>query len=108
AGAGAPVKDGDAEEAQTRHGKAGDGAALEGDVQGGGQTVLGGLGGADVGAHGDVHADVPGDGRADGADEEADGGGRPEGDEDDHRQDDGEDRHRLVLAVQVGHGAFLN
>jgi hypothetical protein len=51
---------GDAEQAQADHQQAGDGAAAEGDLQRRIEAVVGGLGGAHVGAHRDVHADVAG------------------------------------------------
>ena len=102
------VEAGDAEQAQTDHQQAGDGAAAEGDLQGGIQSVVGGLRGAHVGAHRDVHADVagqPGEHRADG---EADGGGYTDEDPDDHQQHDPGHADGGVLPVQVGLGAFLN
>ncbi len=69
------VEAGHTEQAQADHQHAGDGAAAEGDLQGGIQAVVGGLGGAHVGAHRDVHADVAGQSGEHGADGEADGGG---------------------------------
>ena len=65
------VVTGDAEQAQAHHQHAGDGAALEGDLQRGVEAVVGRFGGAHVGAHRDVHADVAGEAREDGADREA-------------------------------------
>ena len=64
---------GDAQQAEADHQHAGDRAGAEGDIQAGGKATLGGLRGADIGAHRDVHADIAGRGRQHGADDEADG-----------------------------------
>ena len=100
---------GDAEQAQADHEHAGNGAAAECDVERRIDALGGRLGGADVGAHGNVHADVPGQARENGTDREADGHcpvAKAEAqDEEQHHADD---RDRRVLAVHVGLCAFLD
>ena len=99
---------GDAEQAEADHQHAGDGAGPEGEIQAGGEALLGGLRGADVGAHRDVHADIAGSRRQHRADDEADGDMDAEGqakDDQDHHADDAD---RGILAVEVGAGALLD
>jgi hypothetical protein len=66
------VVDGNAEQRETRHQHAGDGARLEGDVEAVAQRLHRRLRRADIGADGDVHADEAGEARQNGADQEAD------------------------------------
>jgi hypothetical protein len=73
---------GDAEQTETHHQQAGDGAAAEGDLQRRVEAGVSGLGGAHVGAHRDVHADVAGGAGQHRADDEAAG---PEKQEIPHR-----------------------
>jgi hypothetical protein len=65
---------GDTEQRQTHHQQAGDGAAAEGNLQCGVEPVVGGLGGAHIGAHRDIHTDVAGGARQHRADDEAERG----------------------------------
>ena len=99
---------GNAQKAETDDQHAGDGAALERDVEGLVDAGFGGLGGPDVGADGDEHADEAGEAGEEGADGEADSGlgaeGGKKGDEHDHA-DSGDDR---VLALHVRAGTFLD
>jgi hypothetical protein len=99
---------GHAEQTQAHHQHAGDGAAAERDLQGGVHALVGGLGGAQVGAHRDVHADVAGGAGQHRAEREADGGqraqGHPQADEQ-HRTDDADGG---VLTVEIGACALLD
>ena len=101
---------GDAQQAQAHHQHAGDRAALEADVQRGIQAQRRRLRGTHVGAHRDEHADEAGSAGQDRADRETDRGrpaiGQQEADEEE--QDDADQADRLVLATQVGAGAFLD
>ena len=54
------VQDGYAEQSDADHADAHHRAAGEGDAEGGVQSALGGGGGADIGAHGDIHPDETG------------------------------------------------
>ena len=102
------VVTGDAQQAQAHHQHAGDGAALEGDLQRGVEAVVSRFGGAHVGAHRDVHADVAREAREDCAD------GEPAGRHPVERKPDGNEQHhthdgdRGVLPVEVGLGTGLD
>src|SRR6185503_10527866 len=102
------VVTGDAEKAQADDEKTRDGAALEGQLQGGIQALRGRLRRAHVGAYRDEHADVAGEAREDRAYEEADGRVPIQRDTEDHEQHDARDRDRRVLPVHVGARAYLN
>ena len=107
AGAQHAVVAGDAEQTQPDHEDAGDGAALEGDVERRRDAAARGLGDAGVRAYRDVHADVARRGRQDGADEEAERllpaeRARHRVREQEQRGDhDRDDADRAVLPIQV-------
>ena len=90
-----------AEQAQSHHQHAGDGAAAEGDIQRGVDTLAGGFGGTHIGAHRHVHADVTGEARQDGADGESRCRGAAQCDPDQHEQHRADNGDGGVLAVQV-------
>jgi hypothetical protein len=98
----------DPDQAEAHNQQAGDGAAAEGDLHGGVDAVIGGLGGAYVGANRDGHADVAGQAREQGTDGEAERGGPVEKQADDEEQHDTRHADGRVLAVQVGLGTFLD
>ncbi len=103
-----PEVAGHAQQAQAHDQHAGDGAALEADVQRGVKAFGGGLRGTHVGAHRDEHADEAGQagqGRTDG---EADGGRPADGKADQHEQNHADDGDGPVLAAQIGSRAFLD
>ncbi len=96
------------DEAEAHHQHAGDGAALEGDVERRADAAARGFRGAHVGAHRDVHADVARRARGHRADREAArrGPAQHEADHDEqHHADDGDGR---VLPVEVRLGARLH
>jgi hypothetical protein len=101
-------EDAHAQQAQAHHQHAGDGAALEGDVQRRADALGGRLRGAHVGAHRHVHADEAAGARQHRAEHEADGrlGAQEHGDQ--HRQHHADDGDGAVLPRQVGRGALLN
>ncbi len=101
---------GNAEQAEADHQKAGDGAALEGDLQRVVQADARRLGGAHVGAHRDVHADDAAGARKDRADEEAPGRrpAEPGHQADDEEQHDADDGDGLVLAPEIRGRAFAH
>ena len=105
---------GDAEQAESDDQDAGDGAALEGDVERGRDAAPGGLGDARVGAHRHVHADVARRSGQDRADQEAEGllpaeGARDGvGEQEQRRDHDRDDADGAVLPVQVGVRALLD
>jgi len=84
------------------------GVAAEGDLQGIGQSRARRLGGAQIGAHGDVHADVAGAAREQGADQEAEGRPPVQGQAQDQEQHDADNGDGRVLPVQIGGGALLD
>ncbi len=101
---------GHAEQAQTHHQHAGDGATTECHGQGVIQTSGSSLCGAHVGFHRDVHADVASQAREDRADGKAQGCGpaQTRHEQDDQEQDHPHDGDGAVLAVQVRLGALLD
>ena len=68
------VVTGNAEQAEADDQHAGDGAALEGDVEGFDDARFGGFSGAHIGAHRDEHADEAGQAGEERTDGKADGG----------------------------------
>ena len=102
------VVDGDAQQPEPDHQHAGHRPGFEGDVQRRRQALAGGLGGADIGAHGDVHADIAGGAAQHRADDEADGDIHPQSEGEDHGDDDPHDGDGRILPVEIGAGAFLN
>jgi len=100
----------DVQQAKTDHQHAGDGAALEADIEGIIQAAGGGLSGAHIGAHGNEHADEAGKAGQYGADGEADGGlpAQRRHKANDYKQHDAYDGDSAVLAAQIGAGAFLH
>ncbi len=98
---------GDPQQAQSYHQHAGDGAALEGDIEGSVQAFLGSFSGADIGTHGDVHADESRRTREQGAYCESDGSLPAQRCEDDGEQYQAYDGDGEVLPCEVGGGAFL-
>ncbi len=99
---------GDPEEGQANHEEAGDGAPLEGDVQGGRDPSSGGLRDASVRSYGQVHPDESRSAREKPADHEPDRGldvlQRDQQDRHDYA-DAGDDR---VLPPQIRGGALLD
>ncbi len=91
-----------AEQGQTRHQHAGDGARLEGELEAAGERLGRRLRGADVGAHRDVHADEAGRARQDCADQEADRDPDAEEVNQQREDDDADDGDGHVLAAQIG------
>ena len=71
---------GDTQQAEAHHQHSGDGAAAERHRKRGIQAVVGGFGGADVGAHRHVHADVASQTGEHCTDQETEGRGPVEGD----------------------------
>ena len=103
-----PEEQAHAQQAQAHHQHAGDGAALEGDIERRADAPRGGLRGAHIGAHRDVHADEAAGPREHRTDDKADCGGAVEEDADEHRQHHPNDGDRLVLSRQVGCRTLLN
>ena len=99
---------GDAQQAETNHQHAGNGATLEGHVQRLVQADGCRLRRAHVGANRNVHADVAGSARQYGTNHEADCRLCPEKYQDQHSKYRADDTDRRVLAVEVGLSAFLN
>ena len=102
------VVTGHAEQAEANHQHAGDGAALEGDVERFVEADARGFRGAHVGAHRDVHADVAGRAGQHRADHEADRGRHAKEDADQHGQHRADHADGRVLTVQISLGAFLH
>ena len=104
------VVGGDAEQAEPDHEQARDRACVERDLEGRPDAVLRRLGGADVGADGDVHADEAGRGGEHGTDQEPERDAPPEivPEADTEEEDDRDDRDGQVLATKVGGGSLLD
>jgi hypothetical protein len=99
---------GDPEQAQADDQHAGDGTALESDVERLVEADPRRFGGSHVGAHRNIHADVAGGARQHRADDEADSGRCAKENPDGGGKDYADDANRGVLTVQVGLRAFLN
>jgi hypothetical protein len=96
------VVDRNAEQRETRHQHAGDGAGLEGELEAAGERADRSLRGAHIGAHGNVHADEAGRPRQHGADGEADRH-QPAEEIADHEEDhDADHADGRILAFQIG------
>ena len=99
---------GNTQKAEADHQHAGDGAALEGDVEGFVDAGFGCLGGAHIGANRDEHADEAGQAGEKRADGKADGGLGAEGGKERHEHDRTDHGDDGVLALHVGAGTFLD
>ena len=97
-----------AQQRERSNGQAHGEARLEADVQRGGHGLLGGVGGARIGARGHVHADVAGERRQDAAGHERDGRDRGQRHRHHHGHHDHEDDEQLVLAHEERLRALLN
>ena len=102
------VVDGDAEQAEGHDEHARDSAGLEGDAERGREAFGGRFGGAHIGLHRDGHADIAGDAREHRADQIAEADMEAEEDPEQQKHDRADHGDGHVLAVQIGHGAFLD
>ena len=102
------VEDADRKQGETDDQKTGDSAAIERDAHGRGPGLRRGLGGADVGQHGDAHADVSGRERAKRADQKSNGRRDCLEKEEKNENHDGNHADGPDLALEVGLGAFLD
>ena len=100
--------DGDAEQRETRHQHAGDGAGLEGELKSAGQRRGRRLRGAHIGAHRHVHADEAGRARKHRADQEADRHQHAEEVSQQREDHDADHADGHVLALQIGLRAFAH
>ncbi|MGY4428526.1 hypothetical protein ACVWWO_001003 [Bradyrhizobium sp. F1.13.1] len=100
--------EGHAEQRETRHQHAGDGARLEGKLETTRERCRRRLGGAHIGADRDVHADEPGRPRQDRADGKTDRDIEPQEIGKQHEDDDADHSDRGVLTPQVGLCAFAH
>ena len=98
----------DAEQRQAGDQEAGDGARLESELESIGERADRGLGGAHIGAHGDVHADEAGGARKHRADEEPERHQPAEEVREDEKDHDADDADRGVLALEIGLRAFAH
>ena len=102
------VVSGHAQQPQAHHQHAGDGAAAEGDLERGIDSIVRRLCGAHVRANRDEHADVAGKSGQNGADGESPRRGPAQTQAQNQEQNDADHGDGGVLAVEVGAGTGLN
>ena len=97
-----------AQQAQADHQHAGNGTALEGDVQRSVEAILGSFRGAHVGAHRDVHADIASEAGQHRAKRKTDGSLPAQRHINGDQQNRTDDADGGVLPVQISRRAFLH